>query len=469
MAAFQRVIVRRPGQADFMFSGRLLAEVCSPPPWRQSSRSRDLFDQPEWTCIRIYALADSQFVVVAEDYSDLRHVRRELRVCSGPDEVVDLLGHGELAKAACAGSGIDTCERPENDADEIHATPQIPERKPEEVKPPCAGESSGPTMTIVSRELLEKRLAVAKTSSYRRQLSALERLRDADVERSLAQASLEVVTKLIELEDRFPNLATALRFFRRQLSLCLLSRERILQIAPVLLTGPAGIGKTRLLQAVAASIGAEFHAISCGAMTANFVLSGADAQWAEAKPGKIFEALCGGKTGNPIILLDEIDKVSGERRYDPYGPLYTLLEPATARAFLDECLALEMNCAHISWVATANDSKALPEPILSRFKPIDVRMPKREEMRAIATSVYRDLLGTESWGQAFQPELSSQALEQLSALTPRQLRQVLVEAAGRVAERTAPDSVADGRQLEISPEDIEVVVPRTSARRVGFV
>ena len=469
MAAFQRVIVRRPGQADFICYGRLLADVSSPPSWKQDRRSRDLFEPPEWTRIRIYSLADGQLVVVAEDYSDLRHVRRELRVCSERDEIVDLLGHGELAKTAFALAGIDTCERPEAGNDEAEATSETEERKPEEVDAPCVAEMSGPTITIVSPELLEKRLAVAKTSSYRRQLSALERLRDASVERRLAQASSESVSKLVELEGRFPNLAMALRFFRRQLSLCLLSPERILQISPVLLTGPAGVGKTRLLQAVATSLGAEFHVISCGAMTANFVLSGADAQWAEAKPGKIFEALCGGKTGNPIILLDEIDKVSGERRYDPYGPLYTLLEPATARAFLDECLALEMNCAHISWVATANDSKVLPEPILSRFKPIDVRMPKREEMRAIAMSVYRDLLESEPWGRAFHPELSSQALEQLSALTPRQLRQVLIEAAGRVAERAAPDSIAIAGQLEISPEDIEAVVPRSTARRVGFV
>ena len=139
-------------------------------------------------------------------------------------------------------------------------------------------------------------------------------------------------------------------------------------------------------------------------LTAGWVLSGASSQWKGARPGKVFETLVDGQYANPVMVVDEIDKAGGEHAYDPLGALYSLLEHDTAGAFTDEFAEVPIDASQVIWVATANDGRAIPEPILNRMNVYEVQAPDRDAARHIAARLYRCIRADHDWGQRFEPE-----------------------------------------------------------------
>ena len=137
------------------------------------------------------------------------------------------------------------------------------------------------------------------------------------------------------LYDELPNFHEVLDDLKRQLALCSDSRDA-LELTPMLLLGPPGIGKTHFAREVAALLGTGLGFVSMSSLTAGWVLSGASSQWKGARPGKVFETLVDGAYANPVMVVDEIDKARGEHAYDPLGALYSLLEHDTAHSFTDE-------------------------------------------------------------------------------------------------------------------------------------
>ena len=123
------------------------------------------------------------------------------------------------------------------------------------------------------------------------------------------------------LYDELPNFADVLDDIRRQLALCEDSRDA-LEIAPLLLLGPPGVGKTHFARELSVLLGTGMGFLSMSSMTAGWVLSGASSQWKGARPGKVFETLVDGQYANPVMVVDEIDKAGGEHAYDPLGALY---------------------------------------------------------------------------------------------------------------------------------------------------
>src|SRR2546430_16591700 len=102
-------------------------------------------------------------------------------------------------------------------------------------------------------------------------------------------------------------------------------------------------------------------------LTAGWVLTGASAQWHNARPGKIAQTLIEGEYANPVVVLDEVDKAGGDSRYDPIGALYTLLERDTASHFKDEFIDVDMDASQIPGIATANEESEIPDPTLTRI------------------------------------------------------------------------------------------------------
>ena len=96
-------------------------------------------------------------------------------------------------------------------------------------------------------------------------------------------------------------------------------------------------------------------------LTAGWILSGASAQWNNARPGKVAHTLVHGDFANPIVVLDEVDKAGGDARYDPMGALYSLLERTPPR-LQDEYIDIDIDASHILWVTTANDERSIPDP-----------------------------------------------------------------------------------------------------------
>ena len=165
-------------------------------------------------------------------------------------------------------------------------------------------------------------------------------------------------------------------------------------------------------------------------MTAGWLLSGSSSQWKWAKPGKVFEALVDGQYANPVIVVDEIDKASANAQYDPLGALYSLLEHDTARNFVDEFAEVPIDASQVIWITTANDERAIPEPIRNRMNVFEIETPTPEHARKIGMHLYKGILGEHDWGSRFAPEPSDDILDVLSRMAPREMRRALVTAFG---------------------------------------
>jgi len=258
------------------------------------------------------------------------------------------------------------------------------------------------------------------------------------------------------LQQELPNFADVLDDLRKQLALCL-ETDDPLELSPMLLLGEPGIGKTHFAKRLSQLLGTGYGFVSMSSLTAGWVLSGASSQWKNSRTGKVFDTLVHGDYANPVLVVDEIDKASGESHYDPLGALYSLLEHDTARAFTDEFAEVPLDCSDIVWIATANEASRIPEPILNRMNVYEIEPPDAEGARRIAQAIYREIRDSHRWGRRFPERLDTQVLDRLAGMAPREMRRALVGAFGnaKLDERSA-----------IGPDDL---LERSSRRgRIGF-
>src|SRR5690606_26490350 len=114
-----------------------------------------------------------------------------------------------------------------------------------------------------------------------------------------------------------------------------------------------------------------------------------------------FDTLVNGDYANPVIVVDEIDKASGDGQYDPLGALYELLESETATRFVDEFVEVPIDASGAVWLATANDPARIPEPLLSRLAVYEIEPPDAEGAARIAGNIYREIRDAHDWGRKF--------------------------------------------------------------------
>jgi ATP-dependent Lon protease len=258
------------------------------------------------------------------------------------------------------------------------------------------------------------------------------------------------------LEGELPNFAEVLGDLRKQLALCV-ETDDPLEIAPMLLLGDPGIGKTHFARRLSQLLGTGFGFVSMSSLTAGWVLSGASSQWRNSRTGKVFDTLVHGEYANPVLVVDELDKASAESHYDPLGALYSLLEHDTAREFTDEFAEVPLDCSDIVWIATANDAARIPEPILNRMNVYEIDPPDPEGARRIAQSIYREIRDAHGWGRGFPERLGGAVLDRLAGLAPREMRRAMLGAFG--------NAKLDGRD-ELRAEDL---LERNGRRqRIGF-
>jgi ATP-dependent Lon protease len=281
-----------------------------------------------------------------------------------------------------------------------------------------------------------------------------DRMRELGGQRYIIKPS--TANAVDDLAETSPNFVDVVDDLRKFLALAVSGNEAV-QFTPMLLLGEPGLGKTYFAKRLAQVLGTGFEFVSMSSLTAGWVLTGASAQWQNARPGKVAQTLIEGEYANPVVVLDEVDKAGRDSRYDPMGALYGLLERDTAVHFKDEFIDVDMDASHILWIATANDDSAIPEPILNRMNVYAIERPDAEGSRRIALAVYHEILDAHSW--PFPHEPSESVLERLASVPPRDMRKLLLDAFGtaRLANRD-----------HLMSEDIDARKLCGRRTRVGF-
>jgi len=237
------------------------------------------------------------------------------------------------------------------------------------------------------------------------------------------------VPNMAELYEALPNFTEVLDDVKRHVALSQDSRDG-LEVTPMLLLGPPGIGKTHFAKQLAELLGTGMSLVPMSSMTAGWLLSGASSQWKGARPGKVFEALVEGQYANPVIVVDEIDKASADAQYDPLGALYSLLEHDTAQRFVDEFAEVPIDASQVIWITTANDARGIPDPILNRMNVFEVEAPTLDQARTIARNLYQGIRAGHDWGRLIDPEPLDDVLDHLAQMPPREMRRALMTGFG---------------------------------------
>ncbi|WP_232541654.1 endopeptidase La [Nocardia bovistercoris] len=223
--------------------------------------------------------------------------------------------------------------------------------------------------------------------------------------------------------------------------------------AVLVLVGPPGVGKTSLGESVARALGRKFVRVALGGVRDEAEIRGHRRTYVGALPGRIVRAMKEAGSMNPVVLLDEIDKVGSDFRGDPAAALLEVLDPAQNHTFRDHYLDLDLDLSDVLFIATANVMETIPGPLLDRMELITVDGYTEADKVAIA----RDFLVPRQLDRnaltADEVSITEEALREIAAnytreAGVRQMERLIAKALRKAATKLSePDSLGYDTEL----------------------
>lgn len=253
--------------------------------------------------------------------------------------------------------------------------------------------------TEIREKLIAKQMPEESEKEALKQLARLERMHPDSSESSTLRSYLEWLTDLPwnEASDEITDLGYAMDILNKDHFDLSKIKERIMEHlavrslkggkvrGPILcFSGPPGVGKTSLGKSIAKATGREFVRISLGGVKDESEIRGHRRTYVGAMPGRFIQAMKQAKTKNPIIMLDELDKLGSDYKGDPSSALLEVLDPEQNSNFRDHYLNLAYDLSDVMFLATANEIGNIPGPLRDRMEIISLSGYSQEEKLEIS-------------------------------------------------------------------------------------
>lgn len=229
------------------------------------------------------------------------------------------------------------------------------------------------------------------------------------------------------LDKEFPWFSSINSLVCRQLSASQFGVKPAFKIRPLLLAGAPGVGKTTWVKRLAELCEVPYRGIMAAGNNDVMFLRGTPRGWSSARPGAVLQMMATELVANPVFLVDELEKASPDNHNGRlWDVLLQLLEPSSAKTYLDECLQVPADLSWVSWIATANELGNIPKPLLERFTIVVAESPSEEHFQTIvrgSITRYAKELGID---QRMLPQLTQDELEVLqSCKSPREISRTI--------------------------------------------
>lgn len=225
------------------------------------------------------------------------------------------------------------------------------------------------------------------------------------------------------LDNILPNFTEVTDYYRGAFAI---NQSRPVELyeapRPILLLGDAGIGKTYYAKQLAKIFNTTYQFIDANSITATWVLAGHHKGWKGADAGLIFKLMAKSPTMSPILLIDEIDKLSTGKNYDPNSIFHQMFEKENSKQFYDEFVDVSFNASQIIYILTGNDKNCIAPTLLSRMTVFEIKNPNDEQMKKIIPTIYSDILAQ---SKMFKPNMEEGEINKLLTYTPRQVYQII--------------------------------------------
>jgi ATP-dependent Lon protease len=225
----------------------------------------------------------------------------------------------------------------------------------------------------------------------------------------------------------------------------------------ILLVGPPGVGKTSIGRSVAAALDRKFYRLSLGGMRDEAEIKGHRRTYIGALPGKFIQAIRDAKTANPVIMLDEIDKIGASYHGDPASALLEVLDPEQNHEFLDHYLDVRFDLSKVLFMCTANQLDTIPAPLLDRMETIRLSGYITAEKLQIARNHLWPKLLERSGLARDRITLGEDALRQIIEGYAREAGvRNLEKQLGRIVRKSAVQ-IVEGREgpITVEPPDLD--------------